>query len=65
MAVIMGSRLQGGADLYGLALCVGGVLALTLATLTVRGATSGGNYYVQDLVGGADPAHAINVRMIT
>ena len=44
VAVIMGSRLQGGADLYGLALCVGGVLALTLATLTVRGATSGGNF---------------------
>ena len=44
VTVIMGSRLQGGADLYGLALCVGGVLALTLATLTVRGATSGGNF---------------------
>jgi drug/metabolite transporter (DMT)-like permease len=44
VAVIMGSRLQGGADLYGLVLCVGGVLALTLATLTVRGATSGGNF---------------------
>jgi len=25
----------------------------------------GGTYYVQDLVGGADPAYAINVRMIT
>ena len=25
----------------------------------------GGTYYVQDLVGGADPAHSINVRMIT
>ncbi|MEQ9259447.1 MAG: phosphoenolpyruvate carboxykinase (ATP), partial [Roseovarius sp.] len=24
-----------------------------------------GTYYVQDLVGGADPAHAINVRMVT
>ncbi len=44
VAVIMGSRLQGGADLYGLVLCIGGVLALTLATLTVRGATSGGNF---------------------
>ncbi|MHA7850260.1 DMT family transporter [Roseovarius sp.] len=44
VAVIMGSRLQGGADLYGLALCVGGVMALTLATLAVRGATSGGNF---------------------
>ena len=25
----------------------------------------GGTYYVQDLVGGADPAHAIKVRMVT
>ena len=25
----------------------------------------GGTYYVQDLVGGADPAHSINVRMVT
>ena len=25
----------------------------------------GRDYYVQDLVGGADPAHAINVRMVT
>lgn len=44
VGIIMGSRLQGGADLYGVALCIGGVLALTLATLTVRGATSGGNF---------------------
>ena len=44
VTIIMGSRLQGGADLYGVALCVGGVLALTLATLSVRGATSGGNF---------------------
>jgi phosphoenolpyruvate carboxykinase (ATP) len=26
---------------------------------------NGGKYYVQDLVGGADPAHSINVRMVT
>lgn len=44
VAIIMGSRLQGVADIYGVALCVGGVLALTLATLSVRGATSGGNF---------------------
>jgi len=25
----------------------------------------GGTYYVQDLIGGADPAHSINVRMVT
>jgi drug/metabolite transporter (DMT)-like permease len=43
VALIMGSRLTGGVDLYGVVLCVLGVLALTLATLSVRGATSGGN----------------------
>ncbi len=57
VTIIMGSRLQGGADLFGVALCVGGVLALTLATLSVRGATSGGNFLMvvglQMLVGSA------------
>jgi len=43
VALIMGSRLTGGVDLYGVILCVLGVIALTLATLSVRGATSGGN----------------------
>ena len=43
VAVIMGSRLQGGTDLYGIILCVIGVIALTFATLSVRGASSGGN----------------------
>ena len=43
VALIMGSRLSGGVDLYGVVLCVLGVLALTLATLSVRGASSGGN----------------------
>jgi drug/metabolite transporter (DMT)-like permease len=43
VALIMGMRVQGGADPYGLALCVVGVAALTLATLSVRGASSGGN----------------------
>lgn len=41
--VIMGSRLSGGVDVTGLVLCVLGALALTVATLTVRGASSGGN----------------------
>ncbi|MEM7074962.1 MAG: DMT family transporter [Pseudomonadota bacterium] len=41
--LIMGARLQGGADLAGIALCVLGVLALSTATLAIRGATSGGN----------------------
>ena len=44
VALIMGARLQGGVDLYGVALCGIGVLALTVATLSVRGATSGGNF---------------------
>lgn len=42
VALIMGSRLQAGVDIFGLALCVLGVLSLTIATLSVRGATSGG-----------------------
>ncbi|MDZ4134317.1 MAG: DMT family transporter, partial [Paracoccaceae bacterium] len=40
---IMGARLSGGVDLLGLALCGIGVLALTFATLAVRGASGGGN----------------------
>lgn len=57
VAVIMSSRITGGADLYGLGLCVMGMLALSIATLTVRGATSGGNFLMivglQMLVGSA------------
>jgi len=57
VGIIMGSRLQGGADLFGIALCVAGVIALTFATLSVRGATSGGNFLMivglQMLVGSA------------
>ncbi|WP_320176938.1 DMT family transporter [Roseovarius pacificus] len=57
VSIIMGTRLQGGADLYGVTLCVGGALALALATLTMRGATSGGNFVMivglQMLVGSA------------
>lgn len=43
VALIMGSRLSAGVDLMGVAICFVGVLALTIATLTVRGASSGGN----------------------
>ena len=43
VAIIMGARLQGGVDPFGVMLCGIGVLALTAATLLVRGATSGGN----------------------
>lgn len=44
VAIIMSARLNGGIDLTGLALCTVGVIALTAATLLVRGATSGGNF---------------------
>ena len=43
VSLIMGSRLQGGTDLYGIILCVIGVCSLTVATLAVMGASSGGN----------------------
>ncbi|MEP2029377.1 MAG: DMT family transporter [Paracoccaceae bacterium] len=42
--LIMGARIQGGVDMFGLLLCGIGVLALTFATMAVRGATSGGNF---------------------
>lgn len=57
VALIMGSRLQGGVDPFGLILCVVGVLSLTIATLAVLGASSGGNVLMivglQMLVGSA------------
>ena len=43
VSLIMTARIGGGADLYGLALCVIGAVALTVATLMMRGASSGGN----------------------
>ncbi len=43
VALIMGARLTDDLDLIGVAICFVGVLALTIATLTVRGATTGGN----------------------
>ncbi|MCA0870556.1 DMT family transporter [Seohaeicola saemankumensis] len=57
VALIMGSRISAGVDLYGVILCGIGVLALAFATLAVRGATSGGNFMMivglQMLVGSA------------
>jgi drug/metabolite transporter (DMT)-like permease len=44
VTLIMGARLEVGVDMYGVALCAIGALALTAATLLVRGATSGGNF---------------------
>lgn len=43
VTLIMGTRLSAGVDPTGVALCLMGVLALTFATLAVRGASSGGN----------------------
>ena len=57
VGLIMGVRLSGGADPYGIMLCVIGVLALTAATLALRAASSGGNFVavlgLQMLIGGA------------
>lgn len=57
VAMIMGTRLQGGVDLFGLMLCVFGVISLTVATLAVLGASSGGSVLMivglQMLVGSA------------
>lgn len=43
VAIIMGARFSGGVSVPGLVLCVLGALALAVATLTARGASSGGN----------------------
>jgi probable blue pigment (indigoidine) exporter len=55
--LIMGSRVQGGVDPVGVALCVTAAIALAIATLMVRGASSGGNLLMivglQMLVGSA------------
>ncbi|MDO5632558.1 MAG: DMT family transporter [Paracoccus sp. (in: a-proteobacteria)] len=57
VALIMGARLQGGSDLTGIVLCFVAALALAIATLTVRGASGGGNVMMivglQMLVGAA------------
>lgn len=44
VALIMGNRISDGVDMFGVVLCGIGALALTFATLAVRGATSGGNF---------------------
>lgn len=57
VALIMGTRISAGVDLVGIGLCGLGVLALTTATLALRGATSGGNFMMvvglQMLIGSA------------
>ncbi|EBA16911.1 hypothetical protein RSK20926_08077 [Roseobacter sp. SK209-2-6] len=57
VVLIMGTRIGAGVDLFGVFLCVIAVLALTIATLALRGATSGGNFMMvvglQMLIGSA------------
>lgn len=43
VGLIMGARIGGDVDLFGVTLCVVGALALAIATLAMRGASSGGN----------------------
>ena len=43
VGLVMGTRLSGGADPLAVGLCVLGALALAVATLTLRGASAGGN----------------------
>ena len=57
VTLIMGARVTGGVDVFGLVLCLIGVVSLTIATLAVLGAASGGNVLMivglQMLVGSA------------
>ncbi|MEO1641440.1 MAG: DMT family transporter, partial [Pseudomonadota bacterium] len=72
VVLIMGARIEGGVDIYGLILCVIGVISLTVATLAVLGASSGGNVLMivglQMLVGSAIlwvPAVALETWAVT
>ncbi len=57
VAIIMGARMNEGVDGYGLMLCGVAAVALTVATMSMRGASSGGNLMMvvglQMLVGSA------------
>jgi drug/metabolite transporter (DMT)-like permease len=57
VVIIMSARIEAGVDLRGVALCLMGAAALTVATLSMRGASSGGNLMMvvglQMLVGAA------------
>lgn len=43
VAIIMGSRINAGVDIFGVTLCFIGAIALAIATLMMRGASTGGN----------------------
>lgn len=57
VTLIMGTRITGGVDLIGVMLCLLGVIALTIATLSVKSASTGGNLFMvvgmQMLIGSA------------
>lgn len=57
VGLIMGARLQGGVDVFGVVFCCIAAVSLAVATLAVRGASSGGNILMivglQMLVGSA------------
>lgn len=57
VVMIMGARLSGGVDIWGIALCAIGAVSLAVATLSLRGASGGGNFLMvvglQMLVGSA------------
>ena len=57
VVIIMSARLGAGADLFGVSLCLLGVISLTVATLSLRNASSGGNFMMivglQMLIGSA------------
>lgn len=57
VALIMGARISGNVDLWGIALCVIAAVALAVATLAMRGVVGGGNLMMvvglQMLVGSA------------
>ena len=44
VALIMGSRIQADVDLFGIILCIIGAVSLAVATLSMRGVSSSGNY---------------------
>ncbi|MFN3274673.1 MAG: DMT family transporter [Paracoccus sp. (in: a-proteobacteria)] len=62
VAIIMGARLGGGSDVTGIVMCFAAALALAVATLTVRGASSGGN--VMMIVGLQMLVGAVTLGMI-
>ena len=44
VALIMGARIQADVDLFGIILCIIGAVSLAVATLSMRGVSSSGNY---------------------